>query len=267
MVFVRIATWNINSVRLRLDLVLRALDEIDPDILFLQETKVPDHLFPEDRFRERGYTHIARAGMKGYNGVAILSRLPLDDIRRHDWCGQSDARHIAARTTDDIDIHCVYIPSGGDTPDPDTNPKFAHKLQFVDDMTAWWPDIIGADSRAVLLGDLNIAPLENDVWSHKQMLNVVSHTPAEVERLTAMAGSVGWVDAVRHFVPSDKRLYSWWSYRARDWATSNRGRRLDHIWVTPALANGLKDTGILTQARGWPPKPSDHVPVWVDLTP
>ena len=116
----------------------------------------------------------------------------------------------------------------------------------------------------ILVGDLNIAPLEHDVWSHKQLLKIVSHTPIEVEKLTAMQNSIGWVDAMRHFVPADEKLYTWWSYRNNDWRATNRGRRLDHIWVTPPLAGSLKGMQIAQETRDWAP-PSDHVPVIVDL--
>ncbi len=266
----RIVTWNINSVRLRQDLVLRLIDDIAPDILCLQETKCPDELFPREPFIEKGYEHIALAGMKGYNGVAILSRLPLEGHEVQHWCGREDCRHIMARLPggpngSGMEIHNLYIPAGGDIPDPDKNEKFAHKLQFLDEMTAWWSASRQAETPMVVVGDLNIAPLEHDVWSHKQLLKVVSHTPIEVEKLTAMQRTLGWVDAVRHFVPEDEKLYSWWSYRARDWEISNRGRRLDHIWVTPPLAGGLRQAKIETTARGWEPKPSDHAPVWVDI--
>ena len=261
----RIATWNINSVRLRLDLVLQAIDTLAPDVLCLQETKAPNGVFPADAFRQRGYDHQVIAGIKGYNGVAILSRLPLAEPAERDWCGRSDARHVLAQLPGGIEIHNFYVPSGGDVPDPAVNEKFAHKLDFVDAMAAWWTTARAPDRPMILVGDLNIAPLENDVWSHRQLLDVVSHTPIEVEKLTAMQHSIGWVDGVRHFVPDDQKLYSWWSYRARDWIASDRGRRLDHIWVTAPLAPSLRAAGILRDARGWPPKPSDHVPVWLDL--
>jgi len=116
----------------------------------------------------------------------------------------------------------------------------------------------------ILVGDLNIAPLETDVWSHKQLLNVVSHTPVEVDALTDLQAGLGWIDAVRHRIPAEQRLYTWWSYRARDWALSDRGRRLDHVWVTPPLAGAVGAVEVLRQARGWE-KASDHVPVIVDL--
>ena len=261
----RIVTWNINSVRLRIGLIERLVAEVAPDVLCLQETKVTNDLFPLKAFADIGFPHAALAGMPNYNGVAILSRLPLESPEVHNWCGREDCRHIAARLPGGIEVHNLYVPSGGDVPDPEQNPKFAHKLDFVDAQTGWWPTARNDTAPIVLVGDLNIAPLETDVWSHKQMLDVVSHTPVEVAKLTALQRSIGWVDAVRHFVPESQKLYSWWSYRARDWQASDRGRRLDHIWVTPPLLPALQAAEILRPARGWPPKPSDHVPVVVDL--
>jgi exodeoxyribonuclease III len=263
---VRIATWNINSVRLRLDLVLRLVEETAPDVLCLQETKTVDDSFPRKALAERGYAHAMIHGMKGYNGVAILSRRPISDSAVHHWCERQDCRHIAA-VVDGVEIHNIYIPAGGDVPDPAANEKFAHKLRFLDEMTAWWPIRKSAANPMVAVGDFNVAPLENDVWSHRQMLNVVSHTPQEVERLEAMRASIGWVDAVRHFVPPAEKLYTWWSYRAQDWEKSDRGRRLDHVWVTQPLAGRLAGAQVVRAARGWEPKPSDHVPVLVDLAP
>lgn len=267
----RVATWNINSVRLRLDLVLRFLQEHDIDLLCLQETKAPLEAFPFDAFAAAGYAHRHAVGFKGYNGCAILSRLPLVDPRTYERCGQADARHIAARVVADasgaalIDVHCVYIPAGGDIPDPEANPKFAHKLAFMEEMTRILPVEASAADPVLLMGDLNVAPLEHDVWSHKQMLGVVSHTPPEVERLAAMQASLQFIDTARHFVPHAEKLYSWWSYRARDWFAADRGRRLDHIWATPPLLPHLRGTHTLKDARGWEPKPSDHVPVMLEL--
>ncbi|MBI3419046.1 MAG: exodeoxyribonuclease III [Proteobacteria bacterium] len=256
----KIATWNINSVRLRLDLVLRLLSEEKPDILCLQETKTPDEFFPTEAFAKAGYKHQHICGMKGYNGVAILSRKPITLPQVRHWCEKQDCRHIHARLEDGTELHCVYVPAGGDIPDPKANVKFAHKLQFLDELAGWWKMHPHA-KRRILVGDLNVAPLEHDVWSHKQMLGVVSHTPVEVEKLAALQKAFAGVDAPRHFVPAGQKLYSWWSYRAADWRASDRGRRLDHIWVSKNLAGDLKKTRILKEARGWTPKPSDHVPV------
>lgn len=261
----RIATWNINSVRLRLDLVLHLLDTSAPDVLCLQETKVPDGAFPVEALAARGYVHRHLNGMKGYNGVAILSRQPFAETEVLTWCGKSDCRHVAVRFASGVAVHNIYVPSGGDVPDPDANPKFAHKLQFVREQAAWWRDTHSRDQKLILVGDLNIAPGEHDVWSHKQLLDVVSHTPVEVEALEAWRASLDWCDIARIFVPSDQKLYSWWSYRARDWRASDRGRRLDHIWVSPALRSAVQQFKIVRDARGWEPKPSDHVPVIADL--
>ncbi len=260
----KIATWNINSVRLRLDLVARLTGEARPDVLCLQETKAEDTVFPYDDLKAMGWRHIHAVGMKGYNGVAILSKKPFTARETPEWCGKVDARHAVAHFRDGIELHNFYVPAGGDVPDPDANPKFAHKLRFLDEVTAWFTARKQALNRLVLVGDLNIAPLESDVWSHKQLLKVVSHTPVEVERLGRLQASHDWVDAVRSFWPEDEKLYSWWSYRARDWEAADKGRRLDHVWVTPELAPRLKAAEILREARGWQ-QPSDHVPVIVTL--
>jgi len=263
----RIVTWNINSLRLRMDLLRRLVKEEQPDVICLQEIKVQDSDFPKQDLLALGYPHILHHGMKGYNGVAILSRLPFNARNPENWCRKNDARHGSVILPGDIELHNFYIPAGGDIPDVKLNEKFAHKLQFLDELAAWLAQR-GASwrnrGRAIMTGDLNIAPLENDVWSHKQLLKVVSHTPVEIEKLDAVQKAGGWVDAVRHFVPEPVKLYSWWSYRAPDWSKNDRGRRLDHIWVTPALKPALKAAKINRDMRGWA-QPSDHVAVIVDL--
>jgi exodeoxyribonuclease-3 len=263
---ITVATWNINSLRLRQNLLHLLNAGLTPDVICLQETKVPDELFPADIGAATGFPHIIKRGMKSYNGVAILSRLPLTPVSTApDWCGKGDCRHIAAAISTPsgpLTIHNFYVPAGGDIPDPATNPKFAHKLAFIEEARAHFA--ANAPTRAILVGDLNIAPLENDVWSHKQLLTIVSHTPPETEGLNAWMNT-GFTDAVRHFVPADQKLYTWWSYRNRDWEASNRGRRLDHIWATPDLTPALRRHQILKQARNWE-QPSDHVPVAVTLS-
>ncbi len=260
----RLATWNINSVRLRMPLLHHLAATESPDVICLQETKVDDDKFPLEAVQAAGYPHVCFSGMKGYNGVAILSRLPLARQDGRDWCGRGDARHVAAELPDGTEVHNFYVPAGGDVPDPDANDKFAHKLQFLDEMTTWFPESRDSARPIILVGDLNIAPLETDVWSHKQLLKVVSHTPVEVDRLTALQKTLNWVDAVREFIPPTENLYSWWSYRARQWSESDRGRRLDHVWVTPPLTPRLSGASVLREARGWE-KASDHVPVIVDF--
>lgn len=260
----KIATWNINSVRLRLGLINKLVQEENPDVLCLQETKVVDELFPTEALAAMGFKHQHFAGMKSYNGVAILSKHPLTNKRVKNWYGKEDCRHIYATLPNDIEVHCLYVPAGGDIPDPKENPKFAHKLGFLEETTAWWKKRKDVKDQ-IMVGDMNIAPLEHDVWSHKQLMDVVSHTPIEIEKLAQLQKSKKWIDAIRRFVPEENKLYSWWSYRARDWQKSNRGRRLDHIWVTPSMASKLKNYKIIKDARGWQPKPSDHVPVILQL--
>jgi len=263
-----VATWNINSVRLRIRQVGMFLDRFAPDILCLQETKCPDDRFPFKPFRQRGYEHILVNGQKGYHGVAILSRRPFLSTGKRALCGKGDARHAAvtvADGADDIVLHNFYVPAGGDEPDPAVNDKFAHKLAFLAEMKAWLRDA-ETDRKAILVGDLNIAPYENDVWSHKQLLKVVSHTPVETEGLEDLRVTGGWIDAVRHHHPPDTRLFTWWSYRAIDWEAADRGRRLDHVWVTPHLAGRLAGAEVIRATRGWK-QPSDHVPVIVRLAP
>lgn len=257
-----IATWNINSVRLRLPLVERLILERAPDVICLQETKCPDDLFPFEPFHALGYRHVEIHGQKGYHGVATISRRPLEVVERRRFCEIPDSRHISVRLDAgrrSILIHNFYVPAGGDEPDPEVNPKFRHKLDFVAEMNS-----IRAEQHdglgSILVGDLNIAPMEHDVWSHKQLLNVVSHTSVETEGFEAMRKLCGWVDLMRHNVPPEQKIYTWWSYRAADWMASDRGRRLDHIWSSDNLVPGLKGIDILRDARGWE-RPSDHVPV------
>ncbi len=261
----RIVSWNINSLRLRLPLVQQLVDTVAPDIICLQETKVQDKDFPAEALEAMGYPHHYFTGEKSYNGVAILSRLPLVPVEVLKLAGMPDCRHIAARLPCGTVLHNFYVPAGGDAPDVTINPKFAFKLDFVDAMHDWFQVHHTAEDKLILVGDLNIAPLEHDVWSHKQLLKIVSHTPVEVEKLLRLQRGLGWVDVHRHFVPASEKLYSWWSYRNRDWKTSNRGRRLDHIWVTPMLKPLLAQAVILKEARDWQ-QPSDHVPIMVEFS-
>ncbi len=253
-----IASWNINSVRLRLPLVQQFVESDQPDILCLQETKVEDGKFPVEGLKALGYPYLAFAGEKSYNGVAIASKLPLECIDTVDFARTGQKRHIQATLPGGIELHNVYIPAGGDIPDPDENPKFRMKLEMVEALTEWGHTM---DERPrIILGDFNIAPLEHDVWSSRQLRNVVSHTPIERDMLIQMQQANGWQDSVRHYVPTDQKSYSWWSYRARDWEASDRGRRLDHLWLSPALHEGLESAANRKEVRGWH-KPSDHAPV------
>jgi exodeoxyribonuclease-3 len=262
----RIATWNINSVRLRLPLVLRFLKEERPDVLCLQEIKCVNDQFPRKALAAAGYPHAAVHGQKGYHGVATIARAPFEEAGPRSFCGKDDCRHMETRHGG-VALHNFYVPAGGDEPDSEANDKFAHKLAFMDEMTALLRGLKGRE--AVVVGDLNVAPEEHDVWSSRQLRGVVSHTPVEREAMAGMIREGGMVDVARRLVPPEEKLYSWWSYRAKDWQASNRGRRLDHVWVTgaleaAALSGGREGFRILTGARGWE-RPSDHVPVVLDL--
>ena len=173
----------------------------------------------------------------------MLSRVPFERFDIQSFCGKTDCRHISvvlgerAGLRDPLTLHNFYVPAGGDEPDPEINPKFAHKLDFLDEMRAHKGLRPAASQRAILVGDLNVAPLEHDVWSHKQMLNVVSHTPIECEKLNSAQKAGGWIDAMRVHTPEPEKLYTWWSYRAMD------------NWKPPTAAGGSITSGPRTR---WP---------------
>lgn len=260
-----LATWNINSVRLREGLVARLLAEEAPDVLCLQECKTPVEKFPTETFAALGYPHLVARGQKGYNGVAILSRFPLQDAGSVDFAGLGHARHVAARLPGGVVIHNCYVPAGGDIPDRLQNEKFGQKLDYLTHLRDWAR--AERPERAILVGDLNIAPREDDVWNHKALLKIVSHTPIEVAHLGDAQEAGAWVDVTRADIPQGL-LYSWWSYRAADWDAADKGRRLDHVWATPDIAGAAHGSRILRPVRGWE-QPSDHVPVFAafDLDP
>lgn len=256
-----LATWNINSVRLREPIVLKLLEEEAPDVLCLQECKSPVEKIPLDGFKALGYTHMVARGQKGYNGVAILSRIPMVEAESHDFADLGHARHIAGRLENGVTVHNFYVPAGGDKPDREVNEKFGQKLDYLTDMRDHFT--ANAPEKAILVGDLNIAPREDDVWNHKQLLKIVSHTPIEVDHLAQVQDAGKWVDITRQDIP-EGLLYSWWSYRAKDWAAADKGRRLDHIWATQDISNAGFGSRVLRDVRGWE-KPSDHAPVFASF--
>ena len=258
----RIATWNINSVRLRLRQVIKFIEEQGIDIICLQETKTPNEYFPTEEFKKIGMKHQYFRGEKSYNGVAILSKVEFSNEQYIDWCMKNDTRHVSVKLKDGTEIHNFYIPAGGDEPDIVINPKFEHKMSFLNEIKNYFST--NTKNQKILVGDLNIAPLENDVWSHKQLLNVVSHTPLETETLLEIINTGEWADVMREFVPTNQKLYSWWSYRNRNWEISNRGRRLDHVWVSKKLLSSVRSGIIYKETRSWE-RPSDHVPIIIDI--
>ena len=236
----RVATWNINSLRLRHPLLTRLREALDPDVICLQETKVPDELFPDGVPGELGYPlprasrdeglqrrrhplpHSARRRMRTRR---IGARRAIAAMPPPRW------RPRAARWSCTIST----CPPAATWPTRRSTRNSPISSPSSSEATNWFA--ARRPERCILVGDLNIAPLEHDVWSHKQLLTVVSHTPVEVEHLNAWLRT-GFADAMRHFVPADEKLYTWWSYRNQDWRRSNRGRRLDHVWVTPGPGAG-----------------------------
>ncbi len=256
---ISIATWNINSVRLRMVQVERFLREQAPDVLCLQEIKTLEEFFPHEAFESLGYCHRAVHGQKGYHGVATVSRLPFREVSRHDWQANGEARHLGVELPgagQGMVIENVYVPAGGDVPDREANPKFGQKLDFLDRMTQWAAQI---DRPTLLLGDFNVAPLDCDVYDHKALLKVVSHTPIEVETLGLLRDAHGWVDLGRKHIPAPERNWTWWSYRTY-WQGKDRGRRLDHMWASPELAARSHSHRIVEETRMWE-QCSDHVPL------
>jgi len=258
----RIITWNINSVRLRINLLEKLAKEQQPDIICLQETKAQDQHFPLEAIKQMGFEHVVYSGEKSYNGVAILSKEPISESFSLQLYNE-DKRHIAAKIGD-IEVHNFYVPAGGDEPDIEANPKYKHKLEYVKLMQDWLTKNRSQSDKMILVGDLNIAPHEHDVWSSRQLRNVISHTEPERTALISLQESLGFIDTARYFVSLDEKLYSWWSYRNRDWKKSNRGRRLDHIWASSPLESQLKGTNCISEARDWE-RPSDHAPCVLDL--
>lgn len=256
---VKIASWNINSVRLRMPLVERFLTEEAPDVLCLQEIKTIEKTFPFAAFEALGYHHFAIHGQKGYHGVATVSRLPLKEFSRHDWQDNGEARHVGVELLgagQGMILENVYIPAGGDIPDREQNPKFGQKLDFLGRMTRWADKI---DRPTLIVGDFNIAPLECDVYDHKALLKVVSHTPIEVEALARFQDAHGFVDLGRKHIPAPERNWTWWSYRTF-WQEKDRGRRLDHMWASADLAAQSRTHAFIEHCRRWE-QPSDHVPL------
>ena len=258
----KIVTWNCNGIRARFDLIKKLINDEEPDIIFLQETKIEDKIFPSQSFHDLGYKYLFFRGEKSYNGVACISKIQFDNCGYRNWVQSEDCRHIFIKLND-LEIHNFYVPAGGDIPNTKTNKKFLHKLLFLFEIKKWLKNKPN-ERKEILLGDLNIAPLPDDVWSHKQLLNVVSHTPEEVELLEDVMVSGNFYDVIRSYFPVPEKVFSWWSYRSKDWQLGNRGRRLDHIWATNILFNNVKNIKVIKDARGWE-KPSDHVPVVIEI--
>jgi exodeoxyribonuclease-3 len=254
---VLIASWNINSIRARRDLVDGWLREHQPDVLCLQETKVVDDEFPGEVFQRQGY-ELAVAGQRSYNGVAIAARAPLRDVKvgLHDGAPDDDRRLIAA-TVAGIRFFSVYVPNGKSV----QAPEFETKLSFLERLQVTLARELETNENAVLCGDFNVALEERDVYDPERYQGQLHFHPAERARLQRLL-ELGLVDAFRLHEPRSEQ-YSWWDYRGAS-LRRNEGLRIDYVFVTQPLARRCRTARIDAAARN-APKPSDHAPVIVVL--
>ena len=257
----RIATWNINGVRARHANLLAWLDQAKPDIFCLQELKCIDDAFPRAEMEERGY-NVAVHGQKGFNGVAILSRFPLEDVRTG-LPGDGDdaqARYIEATVSVDggvVRVGGLYLPNGN----PVDSEKFAYKLAWMERLTAHAASLLALEECFVLAGDYNVIPTSDDVYDPRGWENDALFRE-ESRRAYRTLLALGLTDAIAAVAPGG-RNFTFWDYQAGAWPR-NMGLRIDHILLSPQAADRLAAAGIERDPRAWE-KPSDHVPVWVEL--
>ncbi|WP_439529183.1 exodeoxyribonuclease III [Pannonibacter sp.] len=257
----KIATWNINGVKARLDTALAWFSEAQPDIACLQEIKSVDEGFPASAFEDLGY-HVATHGQKGFNGVAIVSRLPLEDVQRGLPGDDSDeqARFIEATVSSAkgaVRVGCLYLPNGN----PLGTEKFPYKLAWMDRLIAHAHGRLAEEMPYVLLGDYNVIPQPEDARSPQDWLGDALFQPESRSRFRALL-NLGFTEAIRATTDA-AGTYTFWDYQAGAWQKNN-GIRIDHILLSPQATDLMRGTGIDAHVRGWE-KPSDHVPVWVDL--
>lgn len=258
----KIATWNVNSLRQRLEHLLKWADEFQPDIILLQETKVLDEQFPSMELEDKGY-NLAYTGQKTFNGVAILSKYPLEEVVTSLEGDESDdqKRYIEALVTTDNGVARVvgvYVPNG-QAPDSD---KFQYKMNFYDRLNTRTQQLLADDVPLIIGGDYNVAPLPIDVIDPKKMDGMICYHPAERAKLRELE-YLGLTDAFRMHHPHQEQAFSWWDYRAAAYAR-NDGFRIDHLYLSGDAADSCTGSGIDTTPRGWE-KPSDHTPVWCEL--
>ncbi len=254
----KIATWNVNSIKARLPHVLAWLAEAKPDVALLQETKTVDENFPAMEIEDLGY-NIAVNGQKTYNGVAILSKLPIEDVTRTLPGDEADeqARYIEA-VVGEVRVASVYVPNGSEV----GSDKFAYKLNWFERLRAHAQSLLAYEESLVIGGDYNVAPRPQDVHDPERLEGTVCYHPDERSRFRAMV-NLGLTDAfaVLHAEPNQ---YSWWDYRGGAW-NKDLGMRIDHLLLSPQAADRLAASGIDRKLRGQE-KASDHVPVWCELS-
>jgi exodeoxyribonuclease-3 len=257
----RIATWNINGIKARIDNLVRWLREASPDVLCLQEIKTVDEAFPAAPVEELGY-NVAVHGQKGFHGVALLSKHPIEDVRRGlpPVEGDAQARFIAgliAAPEGIVRVASAYMPNGN----PIGSDKFAYKLAWLERLTDWTRAELVHEEPLVVAGDYNIIPAPIDAKYPDSWVTDALYTP-EAKAAFRKYSALGLTDAVRA-VDDSGGIYTFWDYQAGAWQRNN-GIRIDHIMLSPEAADRLRQAGIDRHVRTWE-KPSDHVPVWVEI--
>jgi exodeoxyribonuclease-3 len=254
----RIASYNINGITSRLDILLRWLGEFQPDVVGLQELKTTDEKFPADAIEKAGYSAIWH-GQKGWNGVALLSRVgDLHETRRRlpDDPNLDQSRYIEA-AVGGILVGNMYAPNGNPWP----GPKFDYKLKWLDELKLHAQDLLDSGLPALLIGDFNVIPTPLDVYKEERWAKDALYSPRAREKYKELVAQ-GWTDAIRTLHP-DERIYTFWHY----WRNSfqrDAGIRIDHALLSPALAKTLKGAGVDRTPRGWE-KTSDHAPMWIEV--
>lgn len=253
----KIATYNVNGVNGRLPVLIRWLEETAPDVVCLQELKAPQEKFPEEAIQEAGYKAVWQ-GQKSWNGVAILARSEIGEVRRGLPGNEDDpnSRYIEA-TIDGVVIGCLYLPNGNPAP----GPKFDYKLQWMERFLAYAAKLVNAKKPVVLAGDYNVIPTEKDAYKPERWVEDALFRP-EVRAAFKTLVEGGWTDALRKLHP-DETVYTFWDY-FRGAYSRNAGLRIDHLLLNPALEGRLVGAGVNRQVRGWE-KTSDHAPVWIQL--
>ena len=250
--------WNVNSINARLSHLETVIKKFSPQILLLQETKCTDENFPQALLEEYGY-NLALSGQKSYNGVAIISKSRLEDITLAlPGLHKEEARYLEASTMIAgryTRVISVYVPNGADI----ESEKFTYKKQFLDLLYARLQELKKTEENIIIAGDFNVAPDDIDVYDAKKMAGSLCFHLEERKRFRKLLNA-GLIDSFRSFNPS-KQIFSWWDYRAGGWQ-NNKGLRIDHILLSPAMADAVEKADILTEPRGWQ-KPSDHAPITI----
>jgi exodeoxyribonuclease-3 len=257
----KLATWNVNSIKARIDPAVAWLKEAAPDILCMQEIKCTDDTFPAERFEELGY-NCAVHGQKTYNGVAILSKRPMEDVtpRLPGGDGDDHARYIEAIVPGEkgtVRVASIYAPNGN----PIGTDKFAYKLGWMERLAAHAKALMLFEEPLALMGDYNVIPEPEDCFNPKAWLEDALYQPESRAALRKLE-YLGLTDAYRA-CHAEKNQYTFWDYQAGAWQKNN-GIRIDHILLSPQATDRLRSCGIDKDVRGGD-KPSDHVPVWCEL--